>query len=190
MADTIEIQNNVHLEKLLMSDPEMEKRVQGLVRQVIRQARGRLSQTAKGTMKSDPRKAYKAVKSSIYRKLLGGSVSILQKRRAGARGSVPASSRGRRRRTEDLLSYEGADRGFILRFINAGTDTRTVEHINAHGIRRTERTGNRTYKGGIGNRGAIAPRNWFGNNSQKEMERAAAELGALIDDVIEKELNK
>ena len=178
MADTIEIQNNVHLEKLLMSDPEMEKRVQGLVRQVIRQARGRLSQTAKGTMKSDPRKAYKAVKSSIYRKLLGGSVSILQKRRAGARAAIPEqqprTGRGgnrikRSRRTEDLLSYEGADRGFILRFLNAGTDVRQSRY---------------------GNRGAIAPRNWFGNNSQKEMERAAAELGALIDDVIEKELNK
>jgi hypothetical protein len=173
------------LESLMMSNPEMEKRVQKLIRQVLLSARRVISNEAKYSIKSDPRQAYKAVKSAVYRRILGGNISILNKRRAGTRGPVPpvvhqletrTNSKGnhrggnrmpRSRRTEDLLTYQGADRGFILRFLNAGTETRTSR---------------------IGNRGSIGARGFFAKSSQRAMEKAAAQLDTLIEELIKKEM--
>ena len=173
------------LENLLMSNPAMEKKVQGLIRKVLLVARRQVSGDIKGVIKSDPRQAYKAVKSAVYKRILGGNISLLSKRMAGKRGPLPpvvhqletrVNSKGnhrggnrmpRSRRTEDLLTYQGADRGFILRFLNAGTATR---------------------ESGIGFRGAIAPRNFFADSSQQAMENAAAQLDTLLDELIKKEL--
>ena len=171
----------------MMSNPAMEKKVQGLIRKVLVAARREISNDIKGggVMKSDPRQAYKAVKSAVYRRILGGNVSILSKRRAGKRGPLPpvvhqletrVNSKGnhrggnrmpRSRRTEDLLTYQGADRGFILRFLNAGTDDRESR---------------------VGNRGAISARSFFATSSQQAMEKAAYQLDVLIEDLIKKEL--
>ena len=179
------VRQKQELESLLMSNPAMEKKVQGLIRKVLLAARKEISTAASGKMKSDPRQAYKAVKSAVYRRILGGNVSILSKRRAGKRGPLPpvvhqletrVNSKGnhrggnrmpRSRRTEDLLTYQGADRGFILRFLNAGTDDRESR---------------------VGNRGAISARSFFASSSQKAMEKAAEQLDTLIEDLIKKEL--
>ena len=179
------VRQKQELESLLMSNPQMEKKVQELIRKVLLAARKEISNAASGKIKNDPRQAYKAVKSAVYRRILGGNVSILSKRKAGKRGPVPpvvhqletrVNSKGnhrggnrmpRSRRTEDLLTYHGADRGFILRFLNAGTEGRESR---------------------IGNRGSISARNFFENSSQKAMEQAAAQLDALIEDLIKKEI--
>ena len=181
------VKQREELERLLMSNPEMEKKVQGLIRKVLLQARKTISGDISTKIKNDPRQAYKAVKTAVYRRILGGNVSILNKRRAGTgtRGPVPpvvhkletkTNSKGnhrggnrmpRSRRTEDLLTYQGADRGFILRFLNAGTDDRESR---------------------IGNRGSIAPRNFFANSSRKAMEQAAEQLDQLIEELIKKEI--
>ena len=178
------VKQREELERLMMGNPQMEKRVQGLIRKVLMAARSEIGKGIKFDH-GDPRQAYKAVKTAVYRRILGGNVSILNKRHAGSRGPVPpvvhkletrTNSKGnhrggnrmpRSRRTEDLLTYQGADRGFILRFLNAGTDERESR---------------------IGNRGAIAPRNFFATSSQKAMEQAAEQLDRLIEELIKKEL--
>ena len=181
------VRQKEELERLMMSNPAMEKKVQGLIRKVLMVARRQISDAAHhgGVMKSDPRQAYKAVKSAVYRRILGGNVSILSKKKAGSRLSAPpivhqletrVNSKGnhrggnrmpRSRRTEDLLTYQGSDRGFILRFLNAGTDARESR---------------------IGNRGSISARAFFASSSQQAMEQAAAQLDSLIEDLIKKEL--
>ena len=179
------VRQKQELESLLMSNQQMEKKVQGLIRKVLLVARKQIGDTAKGEMKSDPRQAYKAVKSAVYRQILGGNVSILNKRKAGTRGPVPpvyhalehrTNSKGnhrggnrmpRSRRTEDLLTYHGADRGFILRFLNAGTSDRNSR---------------------IGHRGSIGARNFFATSSQQAMEKAAEQLDNLIEELIKKEI--
>ena len=179
------VRQKQELENLLMSNPEMEKRVQGLIRQVLLAARRQVSNSIQGDIKNDPRQAYKAVKSAVYRRILGGNISILNKRKAGARGPVPpvvhkletqVNSKGnhrggnrmpRSRRTEDLMTYQGADRGFILRFLNAGISDRESR---------------------IGRRGSIAARNFFATSSQQAMEKAAEQLDKMIEDLIKKEL--
>lgn len=172
------------LESLMMGNPAMEKRVQKLIRQVLLAARRMVSNDAKGAMKSDPRQAYKAVKSAVYKRILGGSISILNKKNAKGGGSyepprklrqgqrggnrVPRSSR-----TQQVMSYEGANRAFILRFLNAGTDDREA---GTRGGRMS------------GNRGRIAARNFFATSSHAAMQKAAEQLSILIDDMIKKEL--
>ena len=69
------VRQKQELESLLMSNPEMEKKVQGLIRKVLMAARRTISNDAKGVMKNDPRQAYKAVKSAVYRRILGGNVA-------------------------------------------------------------------------------------------------------------------
>ena len=189
MATQIQIENNIHLERLLTTHPDMEKKVRKIVRQVLKGAMSAVEAEAKGI---STKQAYLAVRSSVYKKLLGGNINILDNhRRAGQRASIPPAVRGRSRRTEDLMSYQGADRGFILRFLNSGTDMRTVEHINNHPIRMTQRPeGKRTYRGTeIGNRGRIAPRNWFGPLATKELNNAAEQFDLLLDALIKKEFS-
>jgi hypothetical protein len=172
------VEQRKELEKLMMSNPAMEKKVQGLIRSVLAEVRKRMGEEAQGAMASDPRQAYKAVRSAVYKRILGGNVNILQTRRASGGGSytptrtLKTGQRGgnrrlRSERTMKMESYVGADRGFVLRFLNAGTQPRNTKY---------------------GNRGAIAPRNFFGNRSYHEMEVAAGKLDAMIDELIKKEI--
>jgi hypothetical protein len=179
------IQQRKELDALLMSNPAMEKRVQKLIRKVLMAARREIGIAAKDAMQSDPRQAYKAVKTAVYRQILGGSVSILNKKRASGKVSgyepprkLKPYQRGGNRvprgnRTQQVMDYEGSDRSFILRFINNGTGQRTA---GTRGGRLS------------GNRGAIRPRNFFPLTSHSAMRKASEELTQLIDQLIKQEM--
>ena len=191
MATQISIENNIHLERLLISNPKMEDKVRKILRKVIREVAKQVSLSASAAIPNDPRKAANAVRSTTFKMILGANVNLYNSRRAGQRASIPPAVRGRSRRTEDLMSYQGADRGFILRFLNSGTDMRTVENLNNHPIRLAQRPeGKRTYRGGIGNRGRIAARNWFEPLATKELNNAAEQFELLLDELIKKEFNE
>ena len=179
------VRQREELERLMMGNPQMEKRVQKLIRKVLMQAR---SEIGKGIQfkHGDPRQAYKAVKTAVYKRILGGSVSLLNKRRRGAPSSYepPRKLRPRQRggnrvlrgqRTDTVMHYDGADRAFVLRFLNAGTTDRTA---GTRGGRLS------------GNRGAISARNFFSSSSYRTMQKAADQLTKLIDDMIKQEFNK
>lgn len=201
MADNVKIDGLIEqqktLEALMMKNPAMEKKVQGLIRKVLGEVRRAMGNEAKGAMKSDPRQAYKAVKTAVYRQILGGNVSILNKKKAGTQFSsyepprkLTPGQRGGNRvkrspRTEDLVHYAGPDRGFVLRFLNAGTGNRGIKHFNYDESRKVDKWNKHP---NTGFRGSISPRNWFGNRSQKEMEHAADHLTQLIDELIKQEL--
>lgn len=168
-ADAI-VEQSKALESILTSDPEFEKKIQKIIGNVMRKARSHYSGLAKNVMPSDPRQAYKAVRHTVYKRILGGNINILAKKRSGARKnfehertSTPGQRGGNRmkrsQRTEDLETYYGSDRGFILRFLNSGTGQRTDKTRN-------------------GNRGSISARNFFTNGN---FEQYAEELGQLID---------
>ena len=180
METIVEIENNVRLDALLTNNREMDKQLNKLTKAAIRKARGELVKNARVglEMDSDPRSAYRAIKSTVYRRIKGGSVSILSKRRASSkRYPLPLSTRGRSQRTEQMASYYGADRGFVLRFLNKGTKQRTVKGFNGRKGFKSEEA--------FGYRGSIKGRNWFGHASQAEMEKAAAELEKMIDELIQ-----
>ena len=168
-------------DSLLTTDPTMDRLLRKLITQAMREVRNKTSKDIAGYLKDDPRKAARAVKHIAYKRLFGGNVSILQKRRAGSefatlirtRKSVPGQRGGNRiKRSDDarnrLDKYFGSDRGFVLRFINSGT------------VKRQSRWGNR---------GAIAPRDMFGRIAPWHMEQALEEISQAITDYINKEAN-
>jgi hypothetical protein len=181
-------------------NPMMRKRINEVIRTALREVRKKLQNEAKSGLdtQSDPRKAYKAVRMAVYRRIFGGQVNILQSRKAGAghfyapprKGTSDPRGRGgnrrpRSQRTIDLMSYEGVDRGFILRFLNQGTTNRNITHLTE--VKRADGTSKFRFTsngGKYGNRGAIAARNWFGPRSQTELERASENIDKLIDDIV------
>ena len=177
------------LEELQTKDPGMRKAIQGVIRTVLKEVRRAVSNSAKDglQMQSDPRKAYKAVRSAVYKRILGGQVNILTRRKAGKPGNYQKPKKGlpkrggnrwgRSDRTKQLEGYEGMDRGFILRFLNAGAEDREIRSFTGK-----DGESHRISRGG--NRGSISPRNWFGDRSQKELENASDKLQRLIDEVI------
>ena len=194
------------LERLLMSNPAMEKKVQGLIRKVLMVARREIGKSIKFDH-GDPRQAYKAVKTSVYRQILGGNVSILNKRRRGTQFSAyepprtlkPGQRGGNRRprsqRSWDLIHYAGPDRAFVLRFLNAGVQKRAIEfhydEAREH-VHRGSQGGNIKKYGktiNTGYRGNIKPRNFFEPASHQALRKAADQLSHLIDDLIRQELS-
>ena len=196
------VKQREELERLMMSNPQMEKQVQKLIRKVLMTARREVSNAASWKMKSDPRKAYKAVKTAVYRRILGGSVSILNKRsvkfdsyepprtlKPGQRGG---NRRPRSQRSDNLLHYAGDSRAFVLRFLNAGTNGRYIQFTGDPNRARVNRGSQGGSKYGktinTGRRGNIAPRNFFDSSSHSAMRKAAVELQQLIDDLIKQAL--
>ena len=146
MKDNIEVDGFVkqrqELESLLMTNPQMEMKVQGLIRKVLLAARRTIANDAKGGNTYEPQR------------------KLRPRQRGGNR--LPRSQR-----TQQIMSYDGSDRAFILRFLNQGTTGRTTR---------------------FGYRGRIAPRNFFSTSSHTAMQQAPSELTKLIDDLIKQEI--
>ena len=185
------------LQKLKTDNPGFEKRLRGVIRKVLGEARANLRKDAASglQMESDPRHAYKAVRYAVYKRLFGGQVNILNSRKAGAEtGYRPARTltpgqRGGNRRlrtSRNLDKYEGVDRGFILRWLNDG-----MTKTNPRVIQFTENNRRKVDKWNkhpnTGNRGAIKARNWFGDASLQELQKVAGQMQELIDRVINEE---
>ena len=189
------------IKEIETTNPGFEKRLRGVIRKVLGEARAKLSKDATSglQMKSDPRKAYKAVRYAVYKRLFGGQLNILQSRKAGSmslyepqrKGTSDPKGRGgnrvtRTKRTEDIMSYQGKDRGFILRFLNQGTGDRAIHSMGNRALR-TGSVSILATKSLGGNRGSISARNWFGGASQRELENIAGHLQDIIDKVINDE---
>ena len=182
------------LAMLFVSNQDTRKRIRKIINAELKDAVKRIQEDAKYEMKSDPRQAHKAVKSMLYRKILGGNISILQSKKLEVKDyqlshrkldTNPFQRGGNRRkrslRTKALDTYFGASRSFVLRFLNSGTKMRFA------GYGRNGKT-NLDYQkflvkhGGLGNRGSITARNWFTNVAPKELDLAAENLSAVIEE--------
>jgi hypothetical protein len=189
------------LRQMMTDDPTFRRRINAVLGKVLKEARKAISEDAKSVVDNDPRNAYKAVRSAVYKRILGGQVNILQKRKAG----TPTNYRkplkglpnrggnrwGRSERTKQLEGYEGMDRGFILRFINAGTADRGIlSYTDKGGTRHSlgsASSQNWKTRALTGNRGSIKGRNWFGGASHAALEKASLQIQELIDRIIAKE---
>ena len=170
IGEVLEGLNNLRTDKQMMN-----KQLKTIIRKVLADARKMISKDAKAVLPNDPRQAYRAVRHSVYRRIFGGQVNILARRRANNKMSIyhpprtlrPGQRGGNRRprsaETERMDGYYGSDRGFILRFVNAGTD----ERITCYG-----------------KRGRIKRRGWFADSSTKALNKAAEDLSILIDRAI------
>ena len=160
--------------RLLASDPETRKRLKAVIRKEIKNARNKTASDVRNSMENDPRSSYRAVKHAVYKSVLGGNVSILAARKAGARYMLMKArkldenpnQRGGNRlprspRTEALETYFGKDRGFVLRFLNSGTEERHTRY---------------------GNRGSIAARYIFERTAPWHVDVAAEAIARAFED--------
>ena len=166
-------------EHLLSTEPGFDMNTRKVIKQVLKEARGKVSKDAASYIKDDPRKAARAVKHTVYKQLFGGNVSILSKRKAGPKydlirqkslqpGQVGGNRRPRVESRNRLDQYFGSDRGFILRFLSSGTVTRDTRY---------------------GNRGAIRRTDWFGHVATWHMQQAAEDIAAMINEYVRKQIN-
>ena len=173
------VENQAMFEHLLTSEPSFDRNFRKVIKDVLKKARALISNDAKSYIENDPRKAARAIKHTVYKQLFGGNVSILSKRRAGPkyelhrqRTLVPGQLGGNRRpRVESrnrLDQYYGADRGFILRFLNAGTVTRETRY---------------------GSRGAIGRTDWFSHVAPWHMADAAEQVAQAINEYVKQQAN-
>jgi len=186
------------LDALLASNPDMEKRMRRVISKVMVKAQKRMQKDVGNDLPRDPRNAAKAVRKAVYRRVLGGNINILRKRRAteGASNYTPkrtlrSGQRGGNRRlrsgrTIQLNSYQGSDRGFILFWMNSGTQNRNIEGFkqdpHRSAVKRGSQGGDLDKYGktvNTGARGKIAARNVFASH--------IVSLGDFIDKELIKE---
>ena len=184
--NTVVLEQQKVLEAALSTNPKTQKALQGLIRKAISQARAEVVRSVSASIANDPRHAARAVRTAVYKKILGANINIYNSRKAhGSTNYEPPRKlrphqRGGNRvlrggRTQQIMSYDALHRGFILRFLNSGT---TDRQAGARGGRLS------------GNRGRIAPRNFFRGAGEQALVRATDNLANLIDTELEAILNK
>lgn len=185
-----------NLKAAMTTDPKMRKVIQQHIREALFAAR-REVMAAFPAGNGDPRESRRAIRTSVYKKVLGGNINILTGKKAHGTNSyepprtlTPGQRGGNRRkrsdRTKQIQGYAPLARGFILRFVNSGTKTRVIGFRNTlKGNRdRYNSRVTRIHSGehaGTGNRGAIAPRNWFMSSAESALGAAAQTIAELIE---------
>ena len=169
------------LDAALSTNPKTQAVLRKMIREYMKQARQEVVNSI-NFQNGDPRGTRQAVRTSVYKKVLGANINIFNSRKAhGSNNYEPQrklrpKQRGGNRvkrgeRTNQVMHYGPLDRGMILRWQNSGTGERTA--------------GNR---GGAlgGNRGSIAARNFF----QPLGDRAMGVMRDNLERAIEEELTK
>jgi hypothetical protein len=185
------------LQACMTVDSELGKRLRGAIFTELKNARNSIVESIKFA-NGDPRGTRHAVKRYIASKYLGGVVSIASHKvkKTGETNSYeaprtlrPGQRGGNRRkrggRTKQLLSYGPQDRAFILNFVNFGTQDR-YSGYGKNGKNELQRAKYIESTGGRGFRGSIAPRNFFDHLATPAVQKAADNLGRMV----EEEFNK
>ena len=201
--DSVILEQQQALEAALSTNPKTQKALQKLIRKTLMEARASLSDYIKTKLANgDPRGAARAVRTSVYKKILGGNINILNSRKAHGTNNYepprtlsPGQRGGNRRprsqRTNTVMHYAGEDRQFILRFVDSGTKQRAIERLTE--VKRASGGSKFVWRQNAskyGNRESIAPRNFFKTGASPRLIRATEYLADLINEELEAMLNK
>lgn len=201
--DAVILEQQKVLEAALSTNPKTQKALQKLIRRALMEARVSLSDYIKTKLDNDdPRGAARAVRTSVYKKILGGNINILNSKKAHGTNNYepprtlrPGQRGGNRRprsqRTNTVMHYAGEDRQFILRFVDSGTKQRAIERLTE--VKRASGGSKFVWRqdaSKYGNRGSIAARNFFKTGADPRLRRATEYLADLINEELEAMLNK
>ena len=185
MPTKVEFHIDGRMDRLLTTNPKMEKKLRNAIHKLILKAREKVATVAETKLKNDPRKTAHAIRSTVYREVFGANLNLLSSKKANSPGPIPpvryrlqtetnrkgnhrgGNRRPRSSRTIQMLGYQGFDRSFVLRWTSDGTTTRTTKY---------------------GNRGAISPRGWFAPAATNALNQMSDELVAMIDKIIADEM--
>ena len=184
-------------DEALSTSDRAAARLRKLVRKEILAARAEVVRRIR-FKDGDPRDARQAVRTTVYKRVFGGNLNILNSRKSHGSNSyqyeykrMPGQRGGNRRkrsgRTAQIMSYAGIDRGFILRWLNDGTAERSIS------FRADERRGryasNSGHRVNTGNRGRISGSHFFRSLGERALARMAERLSVAIEDELSKMLN-
>lgn len=194
--DTLIANQAENLKAAMTTDPNLRKVIQQHIREALFEARREVMSDMTFD-NGDPRGARRSVRTSVYEKILGGNINILNGKKAHGSNSYepprklsPGQRGGNRRsrsgRTQQIMGYAPLDRGFILRFVNSGTKTRVIGFRNTLKCNRERysRIVTRVHSGDksrTGNRGSISARNWFLTSAESALGRAAQNIADMIE---------
>lgn len=158
----------------ISTNDELREKVRSVVRDELSALREKGKSAA---MRAGAGSASGGVLRCSYSQRLGGSVHILggkKKYSNDSRSYTPGTQRRVSQRTMQINRYSGADRAFILRFLNSGTKPREVERPSSSG---------RGSRSSWGRRGSIQGRNFFSQLESAAMsagEQASKKIEAII----------
>lgn len=187
--DAVIVEQSKVLEAAMSTNPKTQKALQKLIRSVIMEARAKVVEAAVNAMSSDPRGTARAVRTAVYKKILGANINIYNSRKnhgvnnyTPSRTLQPGQRGGNRRirKFRDMGQYAPEDRGFILRWLNDGM-TRTNPRVVQFSENDRRKVDKWNRHPNTGNRGAIAPRNFFKGAGERALAQAADALVNLID---------
>ena len=186
-----------NLKAAMTTDPKMRKAVQQHIREALWEARKEMINSV-NFAGGDPRQSLRAIRTSVYEKILGGQINIRQAKAEHGGGNtyrppkklVPGQRGGNRRprseRTEQINRGSPLDRGWVLNILNSGTKTRVIGFRNTvkSNRERYNATVTRIFRGDksrTGNRGSIAPRNWFMPAAEKALSMAKQRIAEMVE---------
>lgn len=178
--DFVEMLDRLRYENLVKSSD-----VRKVFAKVAKPVKQSVQQGARSSMKKDPRKAWKGVRVITLKGGKGVVVGLLNPRKAGNAMAVGSNSTGgksgirrhrkRSARTNQVDGYQGADRSFILRMHNQGTESRMA--------------GTRDGNMKAANRGRLTAKRFF-DRAASGMQRASQQLSVELGKIIEKKSKK
>lgn len=159
----------------ISTNDELREKVRSVVRDELSVLREKGKSAA---MRAGAGSASGGVLRCSYSQRLGGSIHILggkKKYSNDSRSYTPGTQRRVSQRTMQINRYSGADRAFILRFLNSGTkNPREVERPSTSG---------RGSRSTWGRRGGIEGKNFFAQLESAAMsagEHASKKIEAII----------
>lgn len=186
-----------NLQAAMTTDPKMRKAVQLHIREALWEARKEMINSI-NFANGDPRQSLRAIRNSVYDKVLGGQINIKKAKSEHGVGNgytpprklTPGQRGGNRRlrseRTEQINRGSPLDRGWILNILNKGTKTRVIGFRNTVKGNRDRYNSrviriHRGEKARTGNRGSISPRNWFMPAAERVLSKAMQRISEMIE---------
>lgn len=201
--DSVILESQKVLEAALSTNPKTQAVLRKTIRKYIMEARQQVINNIKFN-NGDPRQSRQAVRTAVYKKVLGANLNILNGRQSrhgssyepprkvypGMKGHRGGNRMIRSQRTQDMMTLDPKDRGFILRFVNSGTNPRYANGRNVTGNNRNLRNFFALQEEGDYYRGSIAPRNFFKNTGNRALAQMADNLSTAIEEELTKILSE
>lgn len=173
------------LERLQYQNLVKSSDIRRVFAKVAKPVKVSVQQGARSAMRSDPRKAWKAVRVITLKGGKGVVVGLLNPRKAGNAMSVPQKATGgksgirrhrkRSARTNQVDGYQGADRAWLLRIVNQGTVNGPREAGTRGTLKKTA------------NRGELTAKRFF-DRAEAGMKQASQSLATELGKIIEKRM--
>lgn len=183
------------LESLMTSNPDTAKRLRNTLSKLLIEARKETADDVKSKYGGE-REPWRSVRNTVYKKVLGGNLNILNMKKGTAKWKWinkvrkveqnPRMQGGNRRKitmkTGRSEGYEGKARGFILRFQNEGTNARHIK-FTANPNRHVDQWNKHP---NTGNRAQVGGGHFFEQAAGKALNVMSQKMGDAINTELEK----